>query len=67
MAKLKIYDFSLSRDQVMAKRDALYFSMPPKEKLERLFSLISVSITLNNGKPLKIPQGKGLIIYRKKK
>lgn len=66
MGKLKIYDTSLNRDQIMAERDAMYLSLSPKKKLERLFSLISISIALNRGKPIKMPKGKGLIIYKKK-
>ena len=66
MGKLKLYDTSIPRSQIVAERDTEYLSQSPREKLNRLFNLIHLSIKMNGGKPLKEPQGKGLIISRKK-
>ena len=66
MNRLKIYDSSIPREQIIAEREAQYLVNSPKDKLERLFSLINISVSMNGGKPLKHPQGKGLIISRKK-
>ena len=33
-------------------------------KMNELFALIDLSVRMNGGKPLKIPQGKGLVIRK---
>jgi hypothetical protein len=43
-----------------------YQSLSGKKKTLQLLSLIRLSMTLNGGRPLKEPQGKGLVISRKK-
>lgn len=64
MSRLKIYDTSLSREEIERIRAQTYLQRSPKEKLDTLFNLIAVSRKLNGGKPLKQPQGKGIIITR---
>jgi len=66
MGKLKIYDTSIPRSQIVAEREAEYLSQSPANKLKRLFTLIRLSVKMNGGKPLKEPQGKGLVISRQK-
>lgn len=66
MARLKIYDPSIPKGQILAEREVFYIAKSPKEKLSHLFSLINISVTLNHGKPLKTPQGKGMVFSRKK-
>lgn len=66
MGKLKLYDTSTPRLQIVAEREAEYLSKSPEEKFRQLLSLIRLSIKLNGGQPLKEPQGKGLVISRKK-
>jgi hypothetical protein len=39
-------------------------NLPVEEKLNSLFSLIRLSVILNNGQPLKKPQGKGILITK---
>jgi len=38
--------------------------LPFEEKLKRSFALIELGVKLNGGKPLKEPQGKGIIIRK---
>jgi hypothetical protein len=66
MGTLKIYDTYIPRSQIVAEREAEYLSQPPEVKLKRLLALIRLSIAMNGGKPLKLPQGKGLVISQKK-
>lgn len=65
MGKLKIYDLSTPSEQIVREREVAYLALSPKEKLLQLISLIHLSVSLNGGKPLKQPQGKGLVISRK--
>lgn len=50
-----------SQDLERAKR---YNSLDTTSKLNELFALIDLSVKLNDGKPLKTPQGKGLILTK---
>ena len=51
----------------MERERALGFlALPLEEKLKRLFALIELSVKLNDGKPLKEPQGKGIVIRKPK-
>lgn len=51
-------------DQIALKRAEKFRDLSTEEKLKSLFSLIQLSIALNNNKPIKKPQGKGLIITK---
>ncbi|CAG5009296.1 hypothetical protein DYBT9275_04464 [Dyadobacter sp. CECT 9275] len=64
MGELKLYDSSLSRDQIKREREAHYLAKSSSQKFTELLSLIHLSIELNDGKPLKFPQGKGLVIRK---
>ncbi len=66
MGKLKLYDTSIPRDLIVQERAEAYQSLAPRQKLDQLMALIRLSIALNGGRPLKQPQGKGLIISRNK-
>lgn len=50
-----------SQDYERAKR---FMSLDTSSKLNELFALIDLSVKLNGGKPLKTPQGKGLILKK---
>ena len=65
MGKLKLYDLSTPPEQIVREREMAYLALSPKEKFLQLASLIHLSVVLNGGKPLKQPQGKGLVISRK--
>jgi hypothetical protein len=49
------------QDLERAKR---FNSLDATSKMRELFALIDLSVNLNGGKPLKIPQGKGLILRK---
>ena len=58
---------SLPDPERMERERALAFlTLPVEEKLRRLFALIELSVKLNDGKPLKEPQGKVIVIRKPK-
>ena len=65
MGKLRLYDTSTPQEQVVREREMAYLALSSKEKFLQLVSLIRISVSLNGGRPLKQPQGKGLVICRK--
>lgn len=46
------------------ERSKRFANLSTTEKLNELFALIDLSVKLNGGKPLKIPQGKGLVLRK---
>ena len=46
------------------ERSKRFVSLSTTEKLNELFALIDLSVKLNGGKPLKVPQGKGLVLKK---
>lgn len=64
MGKLKLYGASIPPEQIVRERDVAYLALSPKDKFLQLLALIHLSISLNGGRPLKQPQGKGLVISR---
>ena len=49
------------------ERSKRFVSLDATSKMNELFALIDLSVKLNGGKPLKMPQGKGLILKKIKK
>jgi hypothetical protein len=49
------------------ERSKMFLNLSTTEKLNELFALIDLSVKLNGGKPLKMPQGKGLVLRKIKK
>jgi hypothetical protein len=45
-------------------RAVRFMNLDTTSKLNELFALIDLSVKLNNGKPLKTPQGKGLVLKK---
>jgi len=64
MGKLKLYDTSLSRADILMEREERYLSASVKDKFYQLLRLINLSVKMNGGRPLKVPQGKGLVISK---
>lgn len=64
MGKLKLYDTGIPHEQIIKERDQRYLQQSPADKFYSLLQLINVTITMNGGRPLKQPQGKGLIITK---
>jgi len=46
------------------RRAAEWEQLQPEQRWQRLLNLIRLSVLLNGGRPLKQPQGKGLIIRK---
>jgi hypothetical protein len=51
-------------DAIEQERFMRYKNLPLKEQLAELFALINATILLNNGEPIKKPQGKGIVIKK---
>lgn len=66
MAKLTIHDPAKTREELELERKLAYARLPGEEKWRQLMELIALSIKLNGGKPLKEPQGKGIVIRKPK-
>lgn len=64
MGRLKIYDISIPRESILAERETLYLSKSAEQKIFTLLQLNRTAVQLNGGKPLKQPQGKGLLIRK---
>jgi len=64
MSKLTLYNPSLSRVDILKEREELFLYSSVKEKFDRLFNLIHLSVKLNGAKPLKVPQSKGILISK---
>ena len=65
MGRLKIYDQSKTKEEIQVEREQEFLNLRPSEKFFRLLKLNKLAVTMNGGKPLKVPQGKGLIIKKK--
>lgn len=52
--------------QIEAERQGRFANLSTTEKLNELFALIDMAVKLNGWKPLKEPQGKGLLIRKPK-
>ncbi|MBO9675560.1 MAG: hypothetical protein J7577_19080 [Sphingobacteriaceae bacterium] len=64
MGKLKIYDINTPRETIVEERDAIYLSRTPEQRFFAVLQLNHISVAMNGGKPLKYPQGKGLVIRK---
>jgi hypothetical protein len=64
MGILKIHDPSISRETIAKNREQRFLKLTSAEKFYALLNLINISVKLNKGKPLKHPQGKGIIISK---
>lgn len=51
-------------DQIELERRQRFVNLSTPQKLNELFALIDLSVKLNGGKPLKEPQGLGLVIKK---
>lgn len=51
-------------EQIEQERRQRFMALSTTEKLNELFALIDLSVKLNGGKPLKEPQGLGLVIKK---
>ena len=63
MGRLVIRDNPDTSQQDL-ERSRRFVSLSTTDKLNELFALIDLSVKLNGGKPLKTPQGKGLVLRK---
>ena len=64
MGKLKLYDTSIPRETIVGERESAYLSRNPQQRFSSILLLNRISVAMNGGKPLKSPQGKGLVIRK---
>ena len=64
MSRLKFYDPSISRIEILQEREKRFMDTSVEKKFYQLLKLIDLSVKMNGGVPLKIPQGKGIIIFK---
>lgn len=64
VGRLKIYNSNIPRESIIAEREAVYLNKSAEQKFYALLHLNHISVKMNGGKPLKIPQGKGLVIRK---
>ncbi|WP_316737086.1 hypothetical protein [Pedobacter aquatilis] len=67
MGKLKLYDISIPREAIAEERENVYLSRNPEQRFFNILKLNHISVAMNGGKPLKFPQGKGIIIHKPNK
>jgi len=64
MGKLTLYDISTPRELIAQERESVYLSRTPEQRFFSVLHLNHISVGMNGGKPLKSPQGKGLVIRK---
>jgi hypothetical protein len=63
--RFRIYDTSISIEHIAQERAERYQKYSSLQKLNELCQLIRLSVELNGGAPLKMPQAKGILIRKK--
>jgi hypothetical protein len=64
MNRVRIHDSSKTIADIELERALRYKNLPCDERLQELFDLINLTVTLNNGAPIKLPQGKGVVLKK---
>jgi hypothetical protein len=64
MGSLKLYNSNIPRTSIIAEREQLYLNRSAEQSFYALLNLNYISVQMNGGRPLKIPQGKGIIIRK---
>jgi len=64
MGTLKLHDLYTPREEFVKERDNRFLKLSSAEKFYALLHLNQVAIKLNGRRPLKKPQGKGIIISK---
>ncbi len=64
MGRLKLYDTNTPRETIVEERESIYLSRTSEQRFFAVLQLNHISIAMNGGKPLKSPQGKGLVIRK---
>ena len=64
MGSLKLYGINTPYQSIAAERQQLFYNLSSEEKFYALLKLNKIAVKLNGGRPLKTPQGKGIIIRK---
>ncbi|KIA88912.1 hypothetical protein OC25_25820 [Pedobacter kyungheensis] len=64
MGKLKLYDINIPRETIVEERESVYLSQTSEQHFFNVLQLNRISVVMNGGRPLKSPQGNGLVIRK---
>ncbi len=64
MGRLKLYDTSIPRETIVEERESVYLSRTSEQHFFNVLQLNRISVVMNGGRPLKSPEGKGLVIRK---
>ena len=64
MGKLTLYDITIPREAIAEERENVYLKHTPEQRFFGVLQLNHISVAMNGGQPLKMPQGKGIIIRK---
>ena len=64
MGRLKLYDTSIPRETIVKERESVYLSRTSEQHFFNVLQLNRISVVMNGGRPLKSPEGKGLVIRK---
>lgn len=63
MARLILHEKPLTREEIEERRLLEHLALSPEERIKRMFALIELAMKFRKG-PLKLPQGKGIVLKR---
>ena len=66
MAKLILHPPGTTREDIEHQRMLRNLERTPEERMVMAFRLMALALAFKNG-PIKLPQGKGVVLKRKKK
>ena len=66
MGKLILHD-NPDLERLNEERSERFYHLPFEDKLKELFALIDLTVKMNGGRPIKEPQGKGIVIRKPQK
>ena len=66
MGSLKLYDINTPYQSIATQREQRFYNLSAEEKFYALIKLNKIAVELNGGRPLKTPQGKGIVIRKPK-
>ena len=64
MSRLKIYHSDVAREEIERNREVKFLSLSAEDRFFELVKLNKLAVSMNGGKPLKAPQGKGILIRK---
>ena len=64
MGRLKIYNSDIDKEEIERSREVKFLSLSAEDRFFELIKLNELAVLTNGGKPLKAPQGKGIVIRR---